>query len=130
MPEQGWPAPSRRVGRFLGALAPERRQLLFTRGVFVARMVVPQPAAEGWFRWICEPPQMPDNDWTYYIDGSLIDGPSKLFSRAGFAIVVVKFDGTLVGYASGCPPSWIRSAAAAEAWALFIVLRCCPPLRR
>ena len=71
------------------------------------------------------PPQG-DADWTYYIDGSLVDGPSKRFSRAGFAIAIARANGDLVAYALGVPPDWARSAPAAEAWALLKVFASCP----
>jgi len=59
---------------------------------------------------------------TWYVDGSLIDGPSKLLSLAGYSIVVVAQDGRLLGCAHGAPPSWVTTAGAAEAYALYKVL--------
>ena len=40
----------------------------------------------------------------------------------GYGIAVVAADGSLLGYGLGWPPSWCTTAAAAEAWALSIVL--------
>jgi len=89
-------------------------------------MAVPTPSVDGWFKWTRPPPQESGADWTYYIDGSLVDGPSKRFARAGFAIAIVTADGDLVAFALGVPPAWVRSAPAAEAWALLRVFSSCP----
>jgi hypothetical protein len=47
-------------------------------------------------------------------------------ARAGFGIVAVGRDGDVVAYAYGVPPSWLRTAAAAELWAYYTVLRQLP----
>jgi len=94
--------------------------------MLAVRIQVPPPAADGWLRWLKALPDGPLDDVVCYIDGSLLDGPSKLFGRTGFAIVAVGPQGELLAYAHGAPPSWIRTAAAAEAWALYTVLRSSP----
>ena len=38
--------------------------------------------------------------------------------------------GDLLAYASGAPPIWVDSAAAAEAWAYAMVLKTCPEVPR
>jgi hypothetical protein len=86
-------------------------------------VVIPRPAADGWCEWLLPVPDPTDPDLTYYIDGSLIDGPAKTTCRAGFAVVVVDAAGRLVGYAAGAPPAWATSSAAAEAWAMLVVLQ-------
>jgi len=125
-PVEGWPKPSTRVEKFLDRLNPERQQLLRTRGFLVVRIAIPTPSVEGWIKWIKPPPQDGYTEWTYYIDGSLIDGPSKRFSRAGFAVAIVDASDDLVAFALGVPPAWVRSAPAAEAWALLKVFGSCP----
>ena len=45
-------------------------------------------------------------------------------TTTGFGIVVTASDGTVVGCAQGAPPEWVRSAAASEACALLLVIRC------
>jgi len=126
LPLEGWPRPSTRVHEFMQRLSPERRQLVLNRGLLVTRMAIPLPSADGWMKWIKPPPQDSEADWTFYIDGSLIDGPSKRFARAGFAIAIVSAGGDLVAFALGVPPAWVRSAPAAEAWALLNVFLSCP----
>jgi hypothetical protein len=123
MPDGGWPAPKRHVQHFLGKISDLRRRILQTRGILLLDVVIPRPVADGWCEWLLPVPDPTDPDLTYYIDGSLVDGPSKTTSRAGFAVVVVDAAGRLVGYAAGAPPAWATSSAAAEAWAMLVVLQ-------
>ncbi len=44
----------------------------------------------------------------------------------GFGIAVVSETGHLLTYGLGWPPSWCSTAAAAEAWALQVVIKFCP----
>jgi hypothetical protein len=52
----------------------------------------------------------------------LYDGDREFATRAGFSIVVVDDDGTLLGFGNGRPPWWIRTSGGAEAWAFFVVV--------
>ena len=107
-------------------LEPGRRRTLETRGLLTVNVAVAPSPAQGWFRWLVGlPDELPD-DVVFYIDGSWIDGPSKITGRAGFAIVVAVPDGELLAYAYGVPPCWACSSAAAEAWALYMVLMATP----
>jgi len=91
----------------------------------VSVVITPSPA-QGWFRWLVGlPDELPDGT-TFYIDGSWIDGPSRVTGRAGYAIVVVAPGGELLAYAYGVPPCWACSSAAAEAWAFYMVLMITP----
>jgi len=45
-----------------------------------------------------------------------------LYRAVGFAVVVHSPSEGLVAYGGGHPPSWCKTAAAAEAWALHIIL--------
>ena len=68
---------------------------------------------------------MPDvlrSDLRWYTDGSMKFGPTWELRRTGCAIVVVSEAGDLVAYGSAVPPPWIRTAAAAELWAVMLVL--------
>ena len=51
-------------------------------------------------------------------------------STTGFGMVVVARDGTLLGFGLGEPPGWVRTAPAAEAWALYHVLSMLPSAPR
>jgi len=112
----------RRARAFTDSLKPSRRRLMESQGLFLlkARVVRQRPA--GWFRWLKQPDGDIPSSATWYVDGSLLDGPSKVLSVTGYSIVVVGDDGQLIGCAHGAPPSWVASAGAAEAFALYKVL--------
>jgi hypothetical protein len=65
-------------------------------------------------------------DATWYCDGSLLHGKWKAFRTTGFGIVVVAKSESLLGFGKGVPPHWCRTAAAAEAWALQVIVSLCP----
>jgi hypothetical protein len=56
------------------------------------------------------------------MDGSMFEGAWEDFRAIGFALVLVTGCGDLAAYGFGVPPSWCRTAAAAEAWALYEAL--------
>ena len=62
----------------------------------------------------------------WYTDGSLVDGAWAELATAAAAIVVTSGDGDLVAIAEIALPSCVRSAPAAEAAAVVIVLSMCP----
>ena len=126
VPDEGWPAPSPAVRAWLEQLEPGRRRTLQTRGLLTVSVVIAPSPAQGWFRWLVGLPDELPEGTTFYIDGSWIDGPSRVTGRAGYAIVVVAPDGKLLAYAYGVPPRWACSSAAAEAWALYMVLMVTP----
>ena len=86
------------------------------------RLPSPQRPAEGWFNWLVAPGPDCNELFTWYLDGSMHDGSWEEFRATGFGIVVVAPDHSLAAYGLGVPPSWCRTAAAAEAWALHIAL--------
>ena len=90
-------------------------------------MRLPCPAQEQqeWFQWLREPLENVDES-IWYLDGSLLDGQWADYVAVGFAIVVVSRTRDLLAYGYGCPPQWCRTAAAAEAWALYTAVATCP----
>ena len=62
----------------------------------------------------------------WYCDGSMLNGRWEPLRFTGFGIAVVSDTGDLLAYGLGWPPSWCDTAAAAEAWALQVVLTLCP----
>ena len=77
---------------------------MFTRGVMLARVRVPQLETDDYFNWIEEPPIELPHDARWYIDGSMYDGTWAFATRVGFAIVVVSANGSLLAYGKGAPP--------------------------
>ena len=90
----------------------------------VVRLPRPASQGDGDFQWIVDPTMHPEADnATWYCDGSLLFGKWAPLRATGFAIAVVAPDGSLLGFGMGKPPHWCRTAAAAaEAWAIHIVL--------
>ncbi len=89
--------------------------------------MIPQAVGHELFPWLREPPQDVDPiGWKWFIDGSLMDETRTFARRAGFAIVVVDREGRLIGFGRGRPPKWLTTAAGAEAWAFWAVVRLNP----
>ena len=87
---------------------------------------VPARGSEATFHWI----KRPEGDLaggTFYSDGSLFDGPSKLLGRCGWAFVAVDLNGFVVAAAYGIPPPWITCIPGAEAWAAVQAARVAMP---
>ena len=83
---------------------------------------LPPPQQERGLRWVPRPPDHTRDDLRYYIDGSLCHGPVWQLRRTGCSVVVVDSHGALVAYGAAVPPPWLRTAAAAELWALLLLL--------
>ena len=77
---------------------------------------VPAPAKTASFHWVLRPA----GDLVLgksYSDGSLLDGPSKLLGRCGWAFVTISREGFVVAAAYGVTPPWISCIPGAESWA-------------
>ncbi len=96
-----------------------------------SRAVVPAPCVdegaderrripdEGTFHWSeAPPPGEMQLCATFYADGSAFEGRDRGMRRLGWSFVAVGSDGQVLAAASGVPPPWVDSVAAAEAWAL------------
>jgi hypothetical protein len=130
-PAEGWQRADDEACAFLDALEPNRRRVLCTRGVAAVVIKVPPAIGHDTFTWLVQPPDDVDPiGWTWFIDGSLMDEARVFARRAGFAIVVVDEKGSLVGCGRGRPPQWLTTAAGAEAWAFWTVVRLNPFLPR
>ncbi|CAK0821986.1 unnamed protein product [Prorocentrum cordatum] len=122
LPPEGWPDPPEECDRLVSSLPEARLDLLRTRGLFAIRLPRPVPQEEVAVRWHLGPPDESRTDFCWYTDGSMKYGPQWELRRTGCAIVVVSADGDLVAYGSAVLPPWIRTAAAAELWAVLLVL--------
>ena len=122
MPPGGWPPHPPKAALALGQIGQVRADLLRTRGLLVMRFPSPPRSVDGWFSWLVTPPADSNELYTWYLDGSMLDGNWTEFRAVGFGIVVVAPDRSLAAYGMGAPPEWCRTAASAEAWALHIAL--------
>ncbi len=126
-PTSGWPAPPKEAIKAIEAIGHRRREILKLRGLMVLRLQPNSFSSEGEFRWIADPHSSSEaSSATWYFDGSMLLGKCKPLRTTGFGIAVVSTDGSLLGYGLGWPPFWCTTAAAAEAWALGVVLVQCP----
>ena len=127
-PVEGWPDLPQEALRLFSRLSQQRKRILGTTGLLVLRLPAPPQQGDGSFQWMMEPDDRDPNllEAVWYFDGSLFDGKWKPFRVTGFGLVVATTDVHLLGYGRGCPPSWCRTAAAAEAWALRVVPSICP----
>ena len=73
-------------------------------------------------RWFPAPSDVMRTDLRWFTDASLRFGALPELRRTDCAIVVVSSQGDLVAYGAAVPPPWIRTAAAAELWAVMLVL--------
>ena len=121
-PPEGWPPDPPKAGLALRTVGQVRADALRTRGLLIMQLPSPQYSAVGWFRWMVAPGPDSDERLTWYLDGSMHDGNYTEYRAVGFGIVVVAPDRSLSAYGHGVPPSWCKTAAAAEAWALHIAL--------
>jgi len=126
VPHDGWPALPADAQDILDDLDPARRHLLLTKALFVSKLPPKAGSPHGWLRWLRPVPPDYRGTGTWYIDGSLMDGPDVLTARCGFAMALVSDTGDLLATAHGAPPPWVDSAAASEAWAYLNVLQTCP----
>lgn len=122
MPAGGWPLPPPDARILLDKLGNDRKFLLQTRGLMAVKVPRPLPQVEISIKWYTEPPDVTRGDLTWYTDGSMRHGHVWELRRTGFAIVVVDHSGTLVAFGIGVPPAHVRTAAAAELWALMVTL--------
>ena len=59
-----------------------------------------------------------------YLDGSLLDGPTRLLGRNGWGFCAANPDGMIIAEAQGLPPAWADGIHGGELWALHAALIC------
>ena len=122
-PADGWPAMPQEGTDFISGMGTGAREVLRTRGMAVIRLKISKPWKDEVFEWKLWPDTHADeSDITWYIDGSLLDGPRLITSRTGAGFAGVLSCGKLVAYGIGVPPDWITTIPAVEAWALNVIL--------
>ena len=123
-PLQGWTPFGPGASRFIHTLTEPRARLLQVRGVLMVRIPIarPQTPTNGW-QWLTDPPDGTDDSLKWVIDGSRKYASHWSLATTGCGVAVLNREGSLVAYATATPPPWVRTAGAAEAWALFLTLQ-------
>ena len=124
LPTEGWTPFDSGTHKFSSGISEARRSALSTRGLLTVRIPIPEPqaASPGW-RWLTDQPRSDLDDLTWVIDGSRRFASEWVLSTTGCGVAVVDPTGKLVAFATATPPPWVKTASAAEAWALLLTLR-------
>ena len=126
-PAQDWTPIGPDAMTFISSLPEPRARTLETRGVLTVRIPIadPQVPTCGW-RWLSAPPDTTAAGLKWVIDGSRKYASHWTLSTTGCGVAVLDENEKLVAYATATPPPWVKTAGAAEAWALYLTLRECP----
>jgi hypothetical protein len=124
MPSAGWTPLDSQAQAFIQTLSEDRARALKTRATLTVSLPIaaPQVPTNGW-RWISEPPDQNMENLTWVIDGSRRYASHWTLATTGCGVAVLDIHGKLVAYATATPPPWVKTAGAAEAWALFLTLK-------
>jgi hypothetical protein len=99
--------PTLEVKTYVDALDEDTRRLLLTRGLHAAPCDLHPPLSEEQLHWTIYPENgILCNTWVIYLDGSLLDGPTKELGRVGFGFVALDRNGRTMASAYGIPPGW------------------------
>jgi len=124
MPLGGWQAAPEAASLFCGQLTPDALRTLRNTGIAIVRAVIPPPRPDEEVVWLkCVGDEVDESSLSWYIDGSLLDGPRELLGRTGAGFAAVSPLGKLEAYGYALPPSWISTIPGVEAWAYSIILR-------
>jgi hypothetical protein len=124
MPCGGWQQAPDNARPFLDQLTAGALELLETRGIAVVRANIPPARQEEVIHWGKKlAHDINEADVTWYIDGSLLDGPREVLGRTGAGFAGVLDSGQLVAYGHATPPKWICTIPGVEAWAFTLILR-------
>ena len=124
LPSAGWTPFDSKTQEFVHNLADDRARALQTRATLMVSIPIaePQVPTNGWF-WLTDPPNQDMEDLTWVIDGSRRYASHWTLATTGCGVAVLDTHGKLIAYATATPPPWVKTAGAAEAWALFLTLK-------
>ena len=89
----------------------------------MVRVKVDRSEIQEEVRWHVELPNDTEhNSVTWYVDGSLLDGPRVMMASTGAGFAGISPTGALLAYGDATPPSWITTIPGVEAWTLQIIL--------
>jgi len=108
-------------------LSEERANAVKTRAVLTVSIPIAEPQVQtsGW-QWVSDPPDVNADDLTWVIDGSRRYASHWTLATTGCGVAVLDKLGMLIAYATATPPPWVKTAGAAEAWALLLTLKANP----
>ena len=121
-PTEGWPRPPASAHKAYDVMDDARRRILQTRGLLALRVPRPVVLRTETFQWFIPPPEDLPDDVTWYMDGSMGGRDYFELRAVGFALVIISRSLGLLAMGGGTTPWWCNTAAAAEAWALYITL--------
>lgn len=126
-PAAGWPRPEPQVEQFVRSISDNRRDALRNRAVLAVSIPIAEPQVEtGGWHWLSDPPNDQDDGLIWVIDGSRRYNTDWSLSTTGCGVAVLNQAMELVAYAHATPPHWVKTARAAETWALLLTLRLNP----
>ena len=124
LPPAGWTPFDSKTQEFVQKLSDDRARALQTRATLTVSIPIaePQIPTNGWL-WLSEPPDQSIENLTWVIDGSRRYASHWTLATTGCGVAVLDVHGKLLAYATATPPPWVKTAGAAEAWALLLTLR-------
>ena len=124
---EGWPDFSQKCSAYWAKINADQKQLLRVYGLGVVTARKSHHSQTGSITWRIPVPDELPRTAVWYIDGSALEADVPQVIAVGFAITLVDaLDGKLLAFAYGVPPSWVNSSAAAEGWALYVVIASIP----
>ena len=122
----GWPALLGDCHRFNNKIGTECANIMKTPATCIVRPPVPvQQERNDWVSHGSQPDVM-DDSFTLVIDSSKRDWRQWHNATTGCGLAILRRNGELAACAQARPPPWIKTANAAEAWALYLILSICP----
>ena len=124
VPTAGWTTFESHSQAFIQSISEDRAAALRTRATLTVSIPIaePQIPTNGWC-WLSDPPRQDLDNLTWVIDGSRRYASDWTLATTGCGVAVLDVDGKLIAYATATPPPWVKTAGAAEAWALLLTLR-------
>ena len=122
-PAGGWPKHTEAGQKYIDQMTPSARSFLQNTGMGVIRVKTDKDDIEEEVRWHMTMSDLVEQEKvTWYVDGSLLDGPRTLTSSTGAGFAGVDPQGILVAYGDATPPNWITTIPGVEAWIVQVIL--------
>jgi hypothetical protein len=113
------------------ACTSAQTELWRTRGIGATRIFIKKCSRNETVEWVKQlGPRADTAKLTWYVDASQMDAEVEGMARFGYAGVAVNEAGELEAAFRGIPPSFVKTIAAAEAWAIYRVMASTPCRKR